>query len=389
MDHKHFMLHELLQQDQEPFHLKTYISDKRSQLHNSSPATALQLKRAPYLSPCRSPCGGAFLRVPSRTAAVLAEAAMKIQKQRRLKPITQTKSVRLCLFGSFFKVLMKNRSKNRVLRNCDLKEKENSEEIRISCSCNRLSRDDLRASSSTYRPELFHEIGGFELREARFCSSPFRFCIHKSPSSPATSPTRCVKQEKENSALGLELHNVSGVEEEKEQCSPVSVLDTFFEDDAHESVVEEDDDDDDDLERSYANIERARQQLLDRLRRFEKLAALDPVDLEQKLLEASDEEYYQNGVESEGDIKRCSDKKRVVCDHHHVKCKVVFLGNLLPAAEFSDIDAVVKAELDEWRRSAAEEEEETAAQVEVAIFGGLMEELSDDLFCMEDQQLYV
>lgn len=41
-------------------------------------------------------------------------------------------------------------------------------------------------------------------------------------------------------------------EEVEEQCSPVSVLDSLFED---ESVVGVEDDDDDDVERSYANIE--------------------------------------------------------------------------------------------------------------------------------------
>lgn len=40
-------------------------------------------------------------------------------------------------------------------------------------------------------------------------------------------------------------------EEVEEQCSPVSVLDSLFED---ESVVGVEDDDDD-VERSYANIE--------------------------------------------------------------------------------------------------------------------------------------
>lgn len=235
MDHKQLLLHELLQQDQEPFHLHTYISDKRSQLNSSSsqltrrtsavPETCTNpcffsfsnspdVGKPPFLhflspaiSPCsRSPCAGAFLHVPSRTAAVLVEAAMRIQKQRQSKPKAQIMNVGLSLFGSFLKIL-KHRSKNRVLTNYDLAEKENSEEIRISCSCNRLCIDDLGASTTTFRPQIFHEIEDFELQEARSCSglmSPFRFSLHKSPSSsarrtpeflsPATSPIRRVNQ---------------------------------------------------------------------------------------------------------------------------------------------------------------------------------------------------
>lgn len=214
MDHKQLVLHELLQQDQEPFHLDTYISDKRSHLNSSSlhlirrtsavPETCTNLCSlfsspdvgkppsphilSPAVSPCSSPCAGAFLHVPSRTAALLVEAAMRIQKQRQSsKPKAQIMNVGLSLFRSFLKIL-KHRSKNKVLTNYDLPEKENSEEIRISCSCNRLCID--------------------EDVQARSCSSlimcPFRFSLHKSPSSsagrspellsPATSPIRRIKQ---------------------------------------------------------------------------------------------------------------------------------------------------------------------------------------------------
>ena len=81
-----------------------------------------------------------------------------------------------------------------------------------------------------------------------------------------------VKQEKENSG-----NNQGNEEEEKEQCSPVSVLYPLFdEDDERESTRdnEEDEDEDEedfDMECNYTNLQRAKQQLMQRLRRFEKL----------------------------------------------------------------------------------------------------------------------
>lgn len=237
MDHKQ-LLHELLQEDQVPFRLKSYIADKRSQyLNKSSPITTLQVKKrkpvaadttkrsnlsrnscffsfhnspdirtspfldfqSPAISPCMSPSGAVFLHVPSRTAALLVEAAMRIQKQQESKAKTQIKNIGFSLFGSFLKTL-KDRSKNKkrvigdnehkVLRNYEPKEIGNLEgDITISCSC----YDEINEE--------------FALREERFCSSPmspFRFSLHNSSSSsghrtpdcrsPATSPIRHVKE---------------------------------------------------------------------------------------------------------------------------------------------------------------------------------------------------
>ncbi|KAL0344766.1 UNVERIFIED_CONTAM: hypothetical protein Sradi_4307900 [Sesamum radiatum] len=144
MAHKH-LLHELLKEDQEPFHLKSYIAERRSQLNKSSPTTALQVKNrkpvtstkprnlrrhacflsspdvrkspfldfpSPVMSPCKSPAGAVFLHVPSGTAALLVEAAMRIQKQQQSKARGQIKNVGFGLFGSFLKRL-KDRSKKK------------------------------------------------------------------------------------------------------------------------------------------------------------------------------------------------------------------------------------------------------------------------------------
>lgn len=166
MDQKQQILHELLQQDQEPFRLKTYLSDKRSRLNHSSPTAA---------------AAAGSLHVPPPTAAVLAEAAARIQKQ-------QIKNAgRGSLFGSFLK-LLKHRSSNRVLRNRDLEERENREEVRISCSCSRLK---CRVASEDFEEQLRSRPIG----PCRF--PPHKFSVRRrSPElcSPAASPIRRAKQ---------------------------------------------------------------------------------------------------------------------------------------------------------------------------------------------------
>ncbi|KAL0426514.1 UNVERIFIED_CONTAM: hypothetical protein Slati_2826200 [Sesamum latifolium] len=447
MAHKH-LLHELLKEDQEPFHLKSYIAERRSQLKKSSPTTALQVKNrkpvtstkprnlrrhacflsspdvrkspfldfpSPAMSPCKSPAGAVFLHVPSGTAALLVEAAMRIQKQQQSKGRGQIKNVGFGLFGSFLKRL-KDRSKNRkralgdnqmnVFRNYELKEREKLPgNTRFSCSCSSgsLSRGDLEeASTSTCRRhhEEFDEINDeFGLREERFCSSPispFRFSLHRSASSsgrrtpdfssPAPSPSRHVKQENGNYETG-NSDNVQGEEEEKEQCSPVSVLDPFFEDDDHvsgEAEAEddevEDEDDDYDLESSYANVQRAKEQLLHRLRRFEQLAELDPIELERKLLEDSDSEYHQGeSVESDED-KPLSPYRKQDLDTYVESIEEVEINTSGTRVELD-----FKGDVDGWKKFR-EQAEETVAEVEVGIFEVLVKELSEELFYMDEQR---
>ncbi|KAI3473332.1 hypothetical protein Pfo_030623 [Paulownia fortunei] len=499
MAHKQ-LLQELLKEDQEPFHLKSYIADRRSQLKNPSPTTTLQLKKrkpivhetstnrstlckhacffsfqnspdvrkSPFLdfpspakSPCKSPNGAVFLHIPSRTAALLVEAAMRIQKQQQSKPKAQSKNVGFGLFGSFLKRL-KDRSKNkRRAIGDDLKvsgknvtelEEKLEETIRISCSCSnrRLSSAnwtennedkslDFGASTSSCGSECSEEINGeFALSETRFCSSPFRFSLHKSPSSsgrrtpdfcsPAASPTRHANQEKENHE-SRNSDNVQGEEEEeKEQCSPVSVLDPPFQDDGRESGDAEEDDYD--RECSYENVQRAKQQLLYRLRRFEELAKLDPIELERKLMEGSDDEDEGEREESEGDEplsayrkqsvetfvsqvfnqsslkyhsrNMSTDMKRLVSDliveekseMIHSGNNEVVMGRICnrldswKEVEFDTIDMMIgldfKREFDGWTKFR-EEVEETAAEIELAVYGLLVEELSEELFYMDGQ----
>lgn len=484
------LLHELLREDQEPFHLKSYIANRRSQLNNST--TTLQLRkrrpiinethtnlckhacffsfhtspadvtRSPFLdlpspakSPCKSPNAAAFLHIPSRTATLLVEAAMRIQKQQQSKPKPHARNG-FGLFGSFLKRL-KDRSKNRKLAIEDndivrvaQEINEAEENIRMSCSCSnpRLSSADwteeinedksldFQASTSSRVSELSEELA----RE--FCSSPFRFSLHKSPSSagrrtpefssPAHSPTRRVKQEKENYELRNSGNTQGEEEEEKEQCSPVSVLDPPFDEDDDEREGGDAEEDEFDMECSYENVQRAKQQLLYRLRRFEKLAELDPVELERKLLEGSDDEGHMEREGSEGDEalspyrqsnvetfvsqvlnqsslkyhSRCmsADMKRLVSDliveekrqMIHPGANEVVMGRICNKldswreVESDTIDMMIgldfNKELGVWTK-CGQEIEDTAAEIELAIYVLLLQEITEDLLSTKQMDM--
>ncbi|KAK9289503.1 hypothetical protein L1049_007658 [Liquidambar formosana] len=523
MAHKH--LRDLLCEDQEPFLLKDYIADKRGQFKRPLPATQLQLKKrkpisensnfpgnfcknacffnfqdspdvrkSPFFdfpSPAKSPCKNPntiFLHIPARTAALLLEAALKIQKHSSSsKPKAQNKNTSFGLFGSILKRLThRNRNLKReiggndgvrvsvkdILRwdssvgrrkfseECEKMEENlvgeleerSASEMGFSCSCNgRLSSAvwsetneekslDLETSSSCNSEDLEEiefvskerENGDLASCEKGFCKSPFHFVLQKSPSSgcrtpdfssPATSPSRQKSQEKENyGEESLKKFQVEEEEEEKEQCSPVSVLDPPFEDD---DDGHEDDDEDGgfDLESSYAIVQRAKQQLLHKLRRFEKLAELDPIELEKRLLE---EEQYDEDLEEVEDceddesvssnsakdadefvreILRMSsfhslrriptDMKRLVSDliaeeergqnnfndREVVAKRVCKRLESWREVECNTIDMMVdfdfRKELDGWKKNE-EQVREMGMEIELAIFGLLVEELSVD-----------
>ncbi|CAK9148803.1 unnamed protein product [Ilex paraguariensis] len=505
MAQKH--LHELLKEDQEPFHLKNYIAERRCQLKTPGPKSTLQVKKhkpivessitkrslykqacffsfqdspdvrksPPCLSfpspasksPCRSPSGTVFLHIPTRTAALLLEAAIKIQKQSKTK--TQIKNPQFGLFGSFLKRPKdRNQTKKREIANTEFRVSVNEREkfsrkrekvrenvvvlhdgtgfeMGLSCSCNnsRLSSAgwsetnedkslDLDTCSSC-RSEISDENGGFSSCEKHFCSSPFRFSLQRNPSSgvrtpefstPATSPSRHQK-ELAKITRGREEEEE---EEEKEQCSPVSVLDPPFdnEDDRHEGGVEEDNEYD--LKCSYEIVQRAKQQLLQKLRRFEKLAELDPIELEKRMLEEQDDDDEDLEEEEECEdgespslcrednvdefvreacsrsnahhqMKTPTAMKRLVADlideersqlngldnNEVLATRVSQKLNAWKEVDSNTIDMMVdldfRRELDGWKRFQ-EQVGETAVEIEIAIFGLLVEELSEELVCL-------
>ncbi|XWS43453.1 hypothetical protein CRYUN_Cryun16bG0105100 [Craigia yunnanensis] len=530
MAQKHLL--ELLQEDQEPFLLKKYIADRRCQLKKPSPKTHLQIKKrkpisqnsnfpsnfcknacffsfhdspdprksplfefpSPAKSPCKSP-NAIFLHIPKRTAALLLEAALRIQKQSSSKTKTQNKhnASTFGLFGSILKRLThRNRNRKREIANDGAKisvkdilrwdstvgkknlsqrkmssaiEEKSGCEMGFSCSYNgspssavwsesneEKSLDmDLDTSSSSSRSEDFEKIfmskdvlennSAFASNDKQFCESPFHFVLQRSPSfghrtplfsSPATSPSRHQKEDKENYEVeSLKKLQVEEEEEEKEQCSPVSVLDPPFEDDDY-GHVDDDENDGFDLECSYAIVQRAKQQLLHKLRRFEKLAEMDPIEVEKRMLEqeqdddndengicelkdeeelehesaSSDSELNVNGFLQEvlkssfhnprhipeGMKRLVSDliaeeetEKNCYIDREVVPKRVCKRLESWKEVESNTIDMMVeqdfRRELHGWKRNQ-DQIRETALEVEYAIFGLLMEELSEELVCL-------
>ncbi|XP_015901978.3 uncharacterized protein LOC107434963 [Ziziphus jujuba] len=538
MAQKH--LHELLKEDQEPFLLKNYIADRCGQLKRPSPKTHLQVKkRKPiteasnfpgyfcknacffsfhdspdlrksplfeFSSPAKSPCKGGsnaiFLHIPARTAALLLEASLRIQKQSTTssKPKTHNNNNNgFGLFGSLLKRLThRNRNRKREIEGDGVKisvkdilrwdssvghrklssEKQRMEEKKVagvedqsvseisgneigivSCPCtgrpssavwsesNEEKSLDLETSSSGLSDDSeeieflsrLREGGGDD--DKGFCQSPFRFVLQRSPStsgrrtpefsSPVTSPSRHKTEDKENyDTESLKKLQAEEEEEDKEQCSPVSVLDPPFEDDD----VGHDDGDEDgfDMDCSYAIVQRTKQQLLHKLRRFEKLAELDPIELEKRMLEEddNDDNYDINDREGEEEEEECEDYVSRTSDREEnvygfvrqVLCKSSFssmkqipkdmkrlVSDLIveeqkqhnaidnegevvervcerleswKEVESNTIDMMVeqdfRRELEGWKKNQ-EQLGETAMDIELSIFGLLVEELAAEL----------
>ncbi|KAL0720974.1 hypothetical protein Bca4012_035573 [Brassica carinata] len=415
-------LHELLEDDQEPFHLNHYISDLRSQMgcsalrvkkrksenvtvlppgffscerscffatHNNSPdprKSPLFELRSPANKKSRD--GGVFLQIPARTAVILLEAAARIQKQQSEKA-DKTARNRGNAFGMFGSVLKRltNRKPKPCLDNAVLSER------------------GLEPTSGSSRRERLVEID-----DKCFCESPFHFVLHTTPStsghrtphftSTATSPARR-STEDEDSDETESLEKVRGQgeedkeEEDKEQCSPVSVLDPLEE--------EEDDEDHHQREPDHLNhpscsfevVQRAKRRLLKKLRRFEKLAGLDPVDLEGKMSEEEEEDeeeseedesvsVYDSDVDDamareSGSVEE--ERRNKNAEERQKKWRMMNAWKVGMGAEV-DVDVVVqkdmRVEAGEWTKHGGEVEE-AVSDLELSIFFFLIDELSHEL----------
>lgn len=202
-------------------------------------------------------------------------------------------------------------------------------------------------------------------------------------------------------------------EEEKEQLSPVSVLDCPFEDDEEISSP---------FESKLARLEGTKKKLLHKLRRFECLAQLEPVDLEKRIsLSELNHEAPQSPMQpcSMSDNKEGNQTEQkaqellnlVKTTPHGTKStaeKLLFdffrervdqenefellkaaedwvIGNsqeLLQRWEVQDGRKVYVRDMEKggkWR-ILVEEKEEVALDVEVEVWTSLLNELSDDLF---------
>ncbi|KAE9590867.1 hypothetical protein Lal_00023262 [Lupinus albus] len=492
-------LHELLEEDQEPFLLNKYISEKRSQIktqisprkkhkplqHNSNFPTNLcknvclfsfpdtttpDLRKSPlfeFQSPSATKTKSPIkFHIHSRTANLLLEAALKIQKHSS-KPKIQNKSNGFGLLGSLFKRLTHRNQKrkeivgshvnlsvkdilkweSRKISNGCIKEQEkldfcNGRRSAVWSESNEDKSLDMETSSSSSSRHCDDDSESQEIDFVTnqkhdiecpccydinaFCNSPFRFVLQRSPSSgchtpelpsPAQSPGRHIKEDKESNGGEEE-------EEDKEQCSPVCVLDPPFEDDdeGHVNDDEEDDEEDSsDLRCSYAIMQRAKQQLLYKLHRFEKLAELDPVELEKRMSEDENEaftekdddredheaSYKENefielvfeslchlSVHEKGQIPE--DLKKLVSDliveedrelnsleeKDIVIRRVCKKLELWKEVEFNTIDMMIEEDFTrengEWKKNMVQVKE-MVGEVELAIFGFLVDEFSEEV----------
>lgn len=157
----------------------------------------------------------------------------------------------------------------------------------------------------------------------------------------------------------------------------------------------------------------AQQQLLSKLRRFEKLAELDPIELEKLMLEEEEEEG-NNDLEYDNDsllsyrdrdfetfaseVTFPFDMKRLVSDliyeektetnNSNNREEEVVFGRVCKRLDSwqhvrSDtidmmIESDFKTELDDWKKFH-EQREEAALEVEVSIFRLLVEELAEEI----------
>ncbi|XP_014495229.1 uncharacterized protein LOC106757145 [Vigna radiata var. radiata] len=502
-----YLLHELLQEDQEPFLLNKYISDRRSQMKRPSSNTSLQVKKhkstnptpsfpgnfcksaclfsltdtpdftkSPLFefasaakSPCKSP-NAIFLHIPSRTASLLLEAAVRIQKHSSPASRPKVKPHSFGLFGSLYKRLTQRGQKKRqtegggsvkvsvkdilkwdssVGRKKGSNKKEDEETVNVNANANACevgfvcsyngrtssavwseTNEDkslnMETSSSGYSDEI-HFITNYT-NSTCFCESPFRFVLQtSSPSSgrhtpELTSPSRHATEEKESNEGESVKKFESGEEEEedKEQCSPVCVLDPPFEDDDEgHGNGDEGEEGGFDLERSYAIVQRAKQQLLYKLRRFEKLAELDPVELERRMHDEEDEEedesFMKETLRKENDYRevilkgvwqsRVYDRQQIpdefkklvsdlimeeergldeLEDRDMVITRICKRLELWKEVESNTIDMMIEDDFSredgEWKENV-EQIRNMAGELECAIFGFLLEEFSEELVC--------
>ncbi|KAK4749294.1 hypothetical protein SAY87_026743 [Trapa incisa] len=443
-------LHELLGEDQEPFLLNSFISERsflvrrrlpinsRPDLLYQSPALRkptfsgnARKKSWCFFSPTDSPDprgtpiwvalhglhspntpNSVFLPVPEKTAALLLESARRIQRRslRNSKP-SSTGLPGFQLFGSLLKKLTN--------RNYTEKANQRSEIASDDCVC---SDDDERHCSVSWF-DAESSTGDLEERDEgvrfdeEFCGSPFRFALqttppsgHRTPeitSTPVSSPARrdTKLKDKKGDADPEALEKLTVDEEEKEQCSPVCVLDPPFDDDIGDDDAHGHGDqniEDFDYDSSFATVQRAKQELLRKLYRFEKLAELDPVELERRLLEQDGEEEEDdrtnNPMDGAGfpveEVRRASSygqKSRLAGPGNFKVDREVVVGGLCRSlqqwkeADFTMIDAAIELDMRTrqcgWTERDRVQVAEVTAEIEAAIFGSMVEELAEGLAC--------
>ncbi|KAF3340171.1 hypothetical protein FCM35_KLT15942 [Carex littledalei] len=100
---------------------------------------------------------------------------------------------------------------------------------------------------------------------------------------------------------GSDKKVVTRDEEEKDQLCPISVMDFPYDEEEEEETADEGISDSSSFQENLASIERARQALLQKIRRFESLAELVPVNLDNQFSDV-DEESSRNPASDDDDV---------------------------------------------------------------------------------------
>uniref|UniRef100_A0A7N0U9Y5 DUF4378 domain-containing protein n=1 Tax=Kalanchoe fedtschenkoi TaxID=63787 RepID=A0A7N0U9Y5_KALFE len=430
-------LHDLLQQDQEPFHLRDYIADRRTKLRTPSTRHQQQLTTNGGKSStnhfsvtfCKNTCFSGkhdspdltraspvlhfpkrpvkLLHIPSRTAALLLEAALRIHKSSPAKHVQRSRHD-FGFIGSVLKMLSFKTQK----RNDRRLETGGVHPPGKNVFQREASRESASGSGNT-RPELMGS-------EAAPSDSDMEFCDAETSSSSSNSDaTRfCENQQPGFSFLPPSPSRRTAKDEyEKEQCSPICVLDPLFQ--------YEDDANDDESDRyglqcsSYATLQRKQRQLLQKLRRLAALAELDPKALEQIILRDEHERDLERLEESDDVASEVSsvsgdefllrqvlekfgfhDPRRIPVDLKRLVSDLIAEEEEMSSESF-DLVSTVCARLESWRdvepntiammvdRDFKQESRgwesnhgqapEVATEVDDAIFGSLVEELIREL----------
>ncbi|PPS10374.1 hypothetical protein GOBAR_AA10268 [Gossypium barbadense] len=397
MARKH--LHELLQEDQEPFLLKNYIADRRCQLKKSPPKTHLQLHKPKPISQisnfplnfCKKACLFSFHDSPDLNKSPFFQPKTPNTKN--------TNGTAFGLFGSILKRLT-HRTKNpkpetatkgskvsvkdilrwdpTVSKNNVMSEdkcgsisytgtptsdvwSQSNEEMDMDTSCSSSPSGDFE--EVLISNEVVGNNSTFASFDKHFSQSPLRFVLQTSPSFSATSPS---------------LHERKDDDRHADVDDGDNGIDCF------------------DLECTYAFVQRAKQQLLQKLSRFEKLAELDPIELEKRMLEEEqDDQDKSSSSQSEMNI---DGMKKLVSDLIAEEETMQLDGCIdkQAAAErvrkrldswkdvvSNTIDMMVeqdfkRAHMEGWKGNE-EEVREAGIEVECAIFGLLLQELIEEL----------
>ncbi|KAF2539841.1 hypothetical protein F2Q70_00006777 [Brassica cretica] len=429
-------LKDLLEEDQEPFQLQSYISDRRCQIN--PPATHLPVKKRRAISQnaglpsrfCRNACffslrespdpkksplfepkspnrskNAVFVNIPARTASMLLEAAVRIQKQSSSegsKTRTRNAGNAFGIFGSVLKNLT-HRKKREISGGNDgdrvstvkdmlrwespvvrkIVTRKSKRETQNHASESQFSRRS--SSSGVWSESVINEERSYDCdfetsissrsgsdgldefaseimdgadfsEDKRFCESPFHFVLETMPfnsgfrtpnfSSPAASP-RLDCQEMKKESYEVEEEG----EEDKEQSSPVSVLDPPFQDDDEDIHM-----DDNNITSSFRSVQKDMREV--------------PEGIEALISDLVAEELHKDSFMQGGEAqvaKRVCERLRSWRD-----------------VESNTIDMMVEHDfriesLGTWRSKNDSEVAEVVLDIEFEIFKDLVEELSQDI----------